>query len=112
MFLEYTFYRSDSGFIEFEKSSRIFKPQQHVESESGGKTMIEGLKETMNLFWGIYWANFFIYAVIDILIRIKIFFTKRTLELDWHKYIDYVILVLTLMVIIMYNELFSESSTY
>lgn len=74
--------------------------------------MLERLKETMQLFWGIYWGNFFIYAVIDILIRIKIFFTKRTLEIDWHKYIDYVILVLTLIVIIMYNELFAESSPY
>ena len=27
LFLEYAFYRSDSGYIEYKKSSRIFKPQ-------------------------------------------------------------------------------------
>ena len=66
----------------------------------------------MNLFWVVYWANFFIYAVIDILIRIQIFFTKQSLEIDWHKYIDYVILILAFVRIIMYNELFADNSPY
>lgn len=112
LFLDYTFYQSDSGYIEYKKSSRIFKPQQHGKESEEGKSTIERLKDTMNLFWVVYWANFFIYAVIDILIRIQIFFTKQSLEIDWHKYIDYVILVLAFVRIIMYNELFADNSPY
>ena len=44
----------------------------------------------MQVFWLFYWFIFFLYNIIDILLRIKIFFTKKTMEIYWHMYVDYV----------------------
>ena len=60
--------------------------------------------------WALCWLVFFVYAAVDLALRIKLFLMKGQLELDWFKYIEYWLLIMCLTVLLLWVELFPTSA--
>ena len=102
--LTFNFFVSNSGVINYTKSSGVFKPQNFEWTDNnrsllGFKTLLLGL-------WGIYWLIFFIHAVKDLIGKIHLFITKKQFELDWFKYIEYPQLIMCLIVLLLWFDIF------
>ena len=68
-----------------------------------GELQIPGFLTAKNLCFTIWLLTFliwFLYAIIDLLIRIRNFLTKGELELVWFKYIEYYLLITLLVILV------------
>jgi len=115
--LTYNFALSNAGVLTYTKSSGLYKPQNyatlkstHGEPERGRSVFI--IRLMLLALWALSWLVFFVYAVVDLVLRIKLFLLKWQFELDWFKYIEYGLLIMCLMVLLLWVELFPRSGGF
>lgn len=115
--LTYEFALSNTGVLSYKKSSGLYKPQNYANNwregiptaELRGRSMFI-LRLLLLALWALCWLVFFVYAAVDLALRIKLFLMKGQLELDWFKYIEYWLLIMCLTVLLLWVELFPTAA--
>ena len=102
--LTFNFFVSNSGVINYTKSSGGFKPQNFEWTDNNRSRLITKL--LLLGLWGIYWLIFFLHCVKDLIGKIQLFILKRQFELDWFKYIEYPQLIMNLIVLLLWFDVF------
>ena len=73
--LSLNFFVSNSGVINYTKSTGVFKPQNFQWTDHNRGLL--GTKVALLGFWGIYWLIFFMRALRDLIGKIQLFVLKR-----------------------------------
>ena len=83
--LTYNFALSNTGVLSYTKSAGIYKPQNYAslkstagEPERGRSLLI--IRLLLLALWALSWLVFFVYAVVDLVLRIKLFLLKCLLS--------------------------------
>jgi hypothetical protein len=117
LILTYNFELSNTGVLSYKKSAGIFKPQNYASmtaaaGEPARNSKLVIFRLLLLALWALSWLVFFVYAVVDLILRIKLFLLKWQFELDWFKYIEYGLLMMCLLVLLLWVELFPKSNGF
>ena len=79
--LTYNFAMSNAGVLSYTKSSGLYKPQNYatLASTHGAPERGRGIfvvRLLLLALWALAWLVFFVYAVVDLVLRIKLFLLK------------------------------------